>query len=151
MRNTFFSTLHLINDINYNNDVTYNNKEYKLQNLLVKANLITISIGMNDLIYKNKYSNITYSYADEILKDIEKLLIILRKYNKDKIYFIGYYNIMDTKDIIDYLNINIEKLCKKNRIMYIDISDANNYIDKDLRLNKNGYEYIRNKLYNFTK
>ena len=47
-----YRVMDLINDINYNKIVLYDNKEYKLQNLLVKANLITVSIGMNDLIYK---------------------------------------------------------------------------------------------------
>ena len=47
-----YRVMDLINDINYNKEVIYKNKKYKLQNLLIKANIITISIGMNDLIYK---------------------------------------------------------------------------------------------------
>ena len=76
-----YRVMDLINDINYNKTVVYNNKEYKLQNLLVKANLITVSIGMNDLIYKK---NLNYDYVDSLIKDIEDLLTLIKKYNKDE-------------------------------------------------------------------
>jgi len=52
-----YRVMDLINDINYNKNVIYEDKEYKIQNLLIKANLITLSIGMNDLIYKSKFEN----------------------------------------------------------------------------------------------
>ena len=70
-------------------------KEYKLQNLLIKANIITISIGMNDLIYKSEHEYNIYEYTDDLINDIEKLLILIRKYNKDEIYFLSFYNIIN--------------------------------------------------------
>ena len=78
-----YRVMDLINDINYNKVVEYDKKEYKLQNVLIKANLITISIGMNDLIYKSKFETNLYEYTDDLINDIEKLLGLVRKYNKD--------------------------------------------------------------------
>ena len=138
----------LINDISYNKTVLHNNKEYKLQNILIKANYITLSIGMNDILNKN---NISYEYIDELLIDIEKLFILIRKYNKDRIDYLSFYNIINNKELIEYTNRKVEKICKKNDINYIDISNLNNYILKDIYPTNDGYTYITNQILNFTK
>jgi len=96
-----YRIMDLINDINYNKTITHNNKEYKIQNMLIKANYIILSIGMNDIINKK---NISYDYVDELLTDIEKLFILIRKYNKDKIDYLSFYNIINNKELIDYTN-----------------------------------------------
>ena len=146
-----YRVMDLINDINYNKSVIYENKEYKLQNLLVKANLITLSIGMNDLIYKNKLDVNLYNYTDELLNDIENLLILIRKYNKDEIYFLSFYNIIDNEKLIVYANEKLEGICNKNKIKYVDISLLNNYIINGIYPSNDGYTYITNQILNFTK
>lgn len=147
-----YRVMDLINDINYNREITYNNKQYTVQKLLIKANLMTISIGMNDLIYKKQLDNDSiYDYSDNLLKDIEKLLILIRKYNKDKIYFLSFYNIIDNEDLIEYCNKKIEKICIDNKISYVDISELNKYIIKDVYPTNDGYTYITNQILNFTK
>jgi len=141
----------LINDINYNKTVIYEDKEYKLQNLLIKANLITISIGMNDLIYKSNYDTDLYEYTDDLLKDIESLLILIRKYNKDEIYFLSFYNVIGNENLIEYANKRLEIICNKNKIKLVDISLLNNYIIDKLYPTNDGYMYITNKILYFTK
>ena len=138
----------LINDINYNKEIRYNNKEYKIQNLLIKANLMTISIGMNDLIYKK---NIDYDYVDNLLKDIDELLILIRKYNKDKIYFLSFYNSINNKELIEYSNKKLKKICEKNKINFVDISNLNKYIIENMYPTNDGYTYITEQILNFTK
>jgi len=142
-----YRIMDLINDINYNKTITHNNKEYKIQNMLIKANYIILSIGMNDIINKK---NISYDYVDELLTDIEKLFILIRKYNKDKIDYLSFYNIINNKELIDYTNKKIEKLCKKYNLNYIDISNLNSYI-LDKYPTNDGYTYITNQILNFTK
>jgi len=137
----------LINDINYNKTITYNNKEYKLQNILIKSNHITLSIGMNDIINKN---NISYEYIDELLKDIDSLFKLIRKYNKDRIDYLSFYNIINNKELIDYTNNKLKIMCKKNNINYIDISNLNEYII-DIYPTNSGYTYITHQILNFTK
>ena len=146
-----YRVMDLMNDINYNKSVIYENKEYKLQNLLVKANLITLSIGMNDLIYKSKIDTDLYEYTDELLSDIENLLILIRKYNKDKIYFLGFYNNINNEKLILYANKKLESICKKNKIKYVDISLLNNYIIKEIYPSNDGYTYITNKILTLLK
>lgn len=142
-----YRVMDLINDINYNKSITYDNKDYKLQNILIKANYIILSIGMNDIINKN---NISYDYIDELLVDIEKLFTLIRKYNKDKIDYLSFYNIINNKELIDYTNNRLKKMCKKHNINYIDISDLNYYI-LDKYPTNDGYTYITNQILNFTK
>lgn len=138
-----YRVMDLINDINYNKTINYEGKEYKIQNLLIKANLMTISIGMNDLIYKK---NITYQYLDELLSDINDLIVLIRKYNKDKIYFLSFYDIINNKQYINYMNKNIKNICKKNEIIYVDISSLNNYILNGIYPTNDGYTYITDKI-----
>ena len=133
----------LINDINYNKVIKYKNQELKLQNILVKSNLITLSIGMNEFINKK---NINYDYVDEILKEIESLFEIMRKYNKDKIYFLGFYNVINNKRIIEYANKRVEKLCIKNEINYVNIDKLFNYIINGTYPTEDGYKYITDQV-----
>ena len=142
-----YRVMDLYNDIIYNKIINFNNKEYKIQNLHIKANLITISIGMNDLIYKK---NITYDYVDNLLADIDNLLKLIRRYNKDEIYFLSFYDIINNKDLIEYTNKRLNSICNKNKINYIDISYLNNYIINEYPTNS-GYSYISSKILNFTK
>lgn len=142
-----YRVMDLVNDINDNKTITYNNKEYTLQNILIKANYITLSIGMNDLINKNK---ISYEYMDQLLNDIEKLLILIRKYNKDRIDYLSFYNIIDNQSLIEYANTRLKLMCDKNKINYIDISNLNIYILERYPTNE-GYNYITDQILNFTK
>lgn len=142
-----YRVMDLINDINYNKIINSNNKDYKLQNILIKANYITLSIGMNDIINK---PNISYDYIDELLLDIDNLFKLIRKYNKDRIDYLSFYNIINNKELIEYTNNKLKKICKKNNINYIDISNLNNYIFNIYPTN-DGYLYITNQILNFTK
>lgn len=143
-----YRVIDLINDINYNKIIKYKNKEYKLQNVLVKANLITLSIGMNDITNKR---NITYDYLDDILRDIDDLFKIMRKYNKDKIYFLGFYDVINNKEIIEYANKRIEKICIKYKINYVDIEKLSDYIISGIYPTDDGYKYITNQVLGLLK
>jgi hypothetical protein len=83
--------------------------------------------------------------------DIEKLFKLIRKYNKDKIDFFSFYNIINNNELIDYTNNKLKKICKKNNINYIDISDLDDYILKGIYPTNDGYAYITNQILNFTK
>lgn len=146
-----YRVMDLINDINYNKTIEYKNKEYKIQNLLIKSNLITISVGMNDLIYKSKYDNNLYKYIDELLKDIDALFKLIRKYNKDEIYFLGFYDIINNKEIIEYTNNKVKSICNKNKINFVDISLLNNYISKGNYPTNDGYSYITESILTLLK
>ena len=119
----------IIRDINDNK--VYGDKTF--QNILIKADLLTLSIGYNDLISKiDKYSIYNmYSYIDTFLIDLDNLFNVLRQFDKEKIVMLGYYNSYDNKynEIIKYINLKVEELAKKYNIEYVDISDITQYIE----------------------
>ena len=84
-----YRIMDLINDIEDNKEFIYSNKTYNFDNLLVKANYITISIGMDDLLYKKE---VDYNYIDQLIFDIEKLLVLIEKSLLDKL--IIFHNVM---------------------------------------------------------
>lgn len=119
----------LINDINNNKEVEETNKTIK--NALIKSDLITLSIGTNDIISKiNTEKALTkidynrlYKNIDEIINDLDKLLKLIREYCKEDIILIGI-NIQteDEKlnEIINYANEKFKEISGKNKIYYID-------------------------------
>lgn len=105
---------------NINDNIKINNKH--IQNILVKADLITISMGNNEIEYKIKSTRISdlYSYIDEVIADLEKLIKLIRIYSKEKIYLIGFY--IDNEyyvELLKYLDVKLEDICKKYNITYI--------------------------------
>ena len=85
-----YRTTDLIRDIKDNKKI----ENQTIQNALIKADILTIYIGINDINYKigdNSKENL-YNYTDQVLLDIEELLKLVRTYSKEKIYFIGFKN-----------------------------------------------------------
>ena len=70
------------------------------------------------------YNAKTYNELEIIINNINQILSKIRKISNAKIYFLGFYNIYDNKEIdnkIIYTNSKIENLCKKYKIDYIDL------------------------------
>ena len=146
-------TIDLINMINDNKKISVNGKNITIQNSLIKADIVTLSIGSNDLIsklslYEVYNDNEIYNYIDDYLIDLECLLQLMRKYCKEKIIFIGYYNIFNNSDLDKYYKYLINKVIKltdKYNINYVDIYkefDNLEYRSKFLFPSKAGYTYI---------
>ena len=102
----------LIKYINNNKKINIGNKTYTLQNSLIKADVIIIKIGDEELKYINNYNDI-----DEYLSDLEELFLILRKYSKEKIIY--RKNSIDNK-YKEYTKNKIKKLCENNNIEYLE-------------------------------
>ena len=114
IRNDDYRVMDLINEIKCNH--TIENK--KIQNVLIKSNVIVLNVGLYDIEYKKE---LNYNYVDELIADIEKLLTIIRKYNKDKIYVLGFNN---KNKYYEYLNSKLEIICRSKKIIYIDIEKS---------------------------
>lgn len=145
----------LINDINNNREIEESNKT--LKNSLIKADLITISIGNNDIIskinekkiltpidYKNIYKNMS-----TIINDLDNLLKIIREYSKEEIILTGIYintNNEKLNEIINYINEKFKETSEKYKITYIDVYKelkANNY---KIYPSKEEYKIIGNNI-----
>lgn len=114
IKDSDYRIMDLYNEI-VNNDKVDNRE---IQNILIKSNVIIISIGINDLEYKKE---LNYKYIDEFIVDLENLLKLMRKYNKDKIYFLGYHN---KNEYYNYINKKTEEICKLNKIIFVDIEKS---------------------------
>lgn len=140
----------LINKIKYNDSVVINNKTIGINMLLKNADIITISIGMNELYYKLSINNENiYTYMKDMVNDLDILLNLINRYNHKKVFVINYYNINKyNKDIFNYLNYYLKSLCKKEDFEYVDVSEVldNNIINyensSNFYLNKHGNRKI---------
>lgn len=118
----------LINDINNNKEIEETNKTIK--NVLIKADLVTISIGTNDILSKiSNEQNLTkidykrlYKNIEEIVNDLDELLKITREYCKEDIILLGP-NIKteneNLQEIINYANEKFNEVSVKYNIEYI--------------------------------
>ena len=151
-------TIDLIKDIEDNVKIDVMGKSKTVQNALIKADLLTISIGMNDLLdnvkFNNDFSiNDLYNKLEEVIVDYERLFEILRIYCKEEIILVGLYNSLDNEnlnDFFDYANKKLSSLATTYDINYINIYDDFNkseyFENSKLFPNKLGYEVIFNKM-----
>ena len=115
-----YRTTDLINDIE--NNIKINNQT--IQNALIKADILTLYIGENDINYKiSNKSDELYNYIDQVLTDIEKLLNLIRKYTKEKIFVISFDN---NNDYYEYVNKELQNICNKYDINFVSKKDVLN-------------------------
>lgn len=141
-----------------NKKIKLRKKEYNIRNTLRETEILTISVGLNDLIYNLNVTNIKTDYKldciiNDINKDFNTLIKEIKKYYPGKIYVIGYYK----SPVYDSLtNRGIDKLNKiysdNKEVTYISTSDILSY-DKNSFSNPDsyypnriGYEKISKKI-----
>jgi len=97
---------------------------YSLNRLIKKADIITISLGMNELYYKLEKNNQNiYTYIDNMLKNYDKLLTYINKFHHKRVFVLGYYNVLGySNDIFDYANYKLKEICKKHNYIYVNLS-----------------------------
>ena len=129
-----------LNDIS-TYDTTFTNNDYRIKDILniiennqeisnksiyqvlKKSDIIILSIGMNDIYYKlNNNTKEIYTYLNNIINDYEKLLKLVKEYNK-QVIILGYYNIDNKQDdIFTYINYKLKKLVTNYKYDYIDLN-----------------------------
>ena len=158
-----YRSIDLLNDLESNKKIKVDGKEITIKHALIKADLVTVSIGSNDLFYKlnigtefdlSEFDDI-YTYVDESISDVDKLLYELRKSCKEQIMVFGFYNpftnfsstLSDVVEpVIVYANDKMKSLTKKYDMTYVDIHDTflanNEYLPSKLEIHptKDGYK-----------
>ncbi len=136
---------------------THDNNHNSIKFILREANLLTISVGINDFIYEidvnkpltdYKKEKIVTKIVDNFAADIKEI----KKYYKNDIYVIGYYNFYPQnsveRNLFNKLNIAYKEYCEKNELIYVDNNNINkslsNYLEnpESFYPNVNGYEAI---------
>ncbi len=140
----------LLRIIKYKEEIVVNNDHISINELLKKADIVTISLGMNELYYKILVDNNNiYSYIDGMLSDMELLLKEVDRYNHKKVIVLGYYNTTDNnKDIFNYVNYKLKNIVNKRGFEFVDvdkiINNNTNYFTNNTNfyLNNGGYQKI---------
>ena len=144
----------IINDINNNKKISYKDKSYTIKNVLIKSDLVIISINNDDFLNRVfTYYNIEelYNWVDEMTIEYENMISLIREYCKEKVIVTGYYypnslNInQEIINLISYLNNKFLEISKINDIEYIDIFSL--LVEKDNIIGKRyptelGYKLI---------
>ena len=138
----------LTSDIQNNKSLLYDDKTYTFKKELREADLVTIAIGMDELVeILNQEIEINYSNLkadlDKLCLEMDNLIKEITSFSKTEIILIGYYNPtnVETKDIeriFAYLNQQYENIAKKYSIIYLDIYETIKK-DKNYLPNKNDY------------
>ena len=165
-------TTDLIKKIKNNKKVKIANKKISIKRALRESDIVTISIGANDLMRKinmddiEDLDNINYDSIEENIEDVvenvEKVIIEVKKYAKKEIILVGYYNpisknlLNDEKidDLIKKIDNLYTKLCAKHKITYIKVSDDfknNDYLPNPLNIHPNykGYQVIADNIIDY--
>ena len=110
---------HLYESIVTNEKITVNNIEKNIKQVLRESDLLTMTIGLNDLIYHiaitpniNEYE--LNKIVNDIEENIEKLVQEIKKYYPKQIYIIGYPE-------IPIQNIHIREGIKKINTIYNEL------------------------------
>lgn len=148
----------LYENIVVNKKVKISKKELNIKQTLRESNIITLSVGINDLIYRiSTTENMNEKKLDNIINEISEsldlLLTEIRKYYPYEIYVVGYYY-PNTSNI--YLQKGLQKLNElyneKENIVYISTTDIiksdSNYLSNPNSIypNNAGYKAISDKI-----
>jgi len=154
-----YRSIDLKRDIEDNKKITINDKEITLKNALIKADLVTLSIGANDFFYYLNANPINvYEQVNESLNDVENLFKLVREYCKEDIIVVGYYtpfseheNIDKMDTIVKFANKKLEELCNEYDMRFVDVFELfkdNPYLPNpnDIHPSIEGYEAISKEI-----
>lgn len=141
------------------------NNNLELKKDLRESNIVTLTIGFNDFmdnIDEIKVKEIKYysKIVDKIIPKLEELIKEIKKYAKNKIIIIGYYNPIpflfntnenDIDNLFNYITKRLQELEQKYQINYLNIYNIfknKNYLDNpdNIHPNKEGYQEIYKKI-----
>ena len=169
--NNYFSTsgtriIDLKNKLETNWTITKDGGSLSLKKCLREADLITLSVGMDDVITSLTLSTVSVenlsnkeitTIVDKTIEELDSLFKELRKYAKQDIIFIGFYNPLEeealtTERLYTYLITKTKALCKNYDIEYLDIYNIfkknKDYIDNPTNIypSTEAYQMIATKI-----
>lgn len=133
-----YTLTELINDIE--NNVLDDKTNLYIKQELHKANIITISIGMDELSKLEMTNDLDIEYLKKFINNYDKLINMLKEITNAKLLIIGYYeNMFLNKSNVIMLNSEISNISLKYNETFINISDL--MMNKDYFLNNKSYYF----------
>ena len=141
-----------------NEKMKHNNNNTTLKNILRDTDYLTMTIGLNDLLYKLSILNeFNENDLNIVIKEIEAsfndLIKEIRKVYKKDIYIVGYYNIDINNKLYDKAIKKLNNIYKKNKeVTYIStfiLSENKNIFlpnPTSYYPNYKGYQVISSKI-----
>ena len=131
------------------NNYTLESTGLSITQAISKAKILTVSIGMNELSHKME---IETEEIETYLNNIEKILKLLRIYNKKEIFLTSIYEtsfLNNTK--VTEINNRLKQLCDTYQVHYIDITNIlknKEYIfnNTSFYFNYRGHRYISEEI-----
>lgn len=143
----------LIYEIKENKVKNIKNNEIEIKRAINEADILTISIGMDELSEDKITKEIILDYES----DIKELLSIIKKLNNKQVFVLSLYTIKKEElPSIENLNTIIRKEAENNNFIFIDITNLVNkkeyYLDKNsYYINYQGHIAIYNELKKYCK
>jgi len=128
----------LINDLK-NNDLKEAEDLY-INQILHKADIITVAIGEEELVKLAKTNDLDTKYIKEFIKEYDCLMSMLKRITEAKIILVSFYEnqYLDKSDII-ILNSELSNIAFKYKSIFINISDL--MLNKEYYLDNNSYYF----------
>ena len=169
--NNYFSTsgtriIDLKNKLETNWTIKKDSKSLSLKKSLREAELVTLSVGKDDILTELTLSTVSVenlsnkeitTIVDKTVNELDSLFKELRKYAKEDIIFIGFYNPLEeetltTERLYTYLITKTKELTKTYNIEYLDIYNLfkknKDYIDNPTNIypTTEAYQMIATKI-----
>lgn len=169
--NNYFSTsgtrvIDLKNKLETNWTIKKDGKSLSLKKCLREAELVTLSVGMDDILTELTLSTVSVenlsnkeitTIVDKTVNELDSLFKELSKYAKKDIIFIGFYNPLEEETLTaerlyTYLITKTKNLCKTYDIEYLDIYNLfkknKDYIDNPTNIypTTEAYQMIATKI-----
>ncbi len=131
------------------NNYTLESTNTSITQAIAKAKILTIALGMDELHLETEISS---DKITKYLENMEKILKMIRIYNKKSVYFISLYPTKKIpKETIQKINEELKKICENYSIIYIDItniSEEENYFftPNSYYFNYKAHQYISEKI-----
>ena len=110
--NKDYRIIDILNILKYNEEKEANNKNISIHQLLRKADIIILSIGMNDIYSKlNDNPKNIYTYINNMVINMEKIFKEINRYDTEQVIILGYYNITSKNCITQQNTKNIRCFC----------------------------------------
>lgn len=128
----------LINDLKSN--VTSDKDDLSIQQIIHKADILTLSIGEEELVKLAITNDLSKEYIDKYIKEYDDLIYILKDITDGKLILIGYYeNSYLEKSNIIILNSELSNIAIKYDCIFINISDL--MLTKEYYLNSKSFYF----------